>query len=233
MGRIDMVGRRCGHLIVIAKNDVYKGYDTRWICRCDCGNQTIVRGSYLRNGHTKSCGNCQRFSLDNGIAKCTVKSGRSFWIDEDDLSTVQGIRWSVGTDGYVIGYGPDGRKVKLHRLVMNAKQGEVVDHINGNPADCRRKNLRITTQHRNTYNSRLPKSSTTGYKGVCFDKRNKRYMAHIHPNGKTVFLGYFVKPEEAAIAYDRAASFYFGEYARLNFSKEAVNETEVLELGEK
>lgn len=225
-----MTGSRCGHLTAITKKDVYKGHDTRWICRCDCGKQTIVRGSYLRNGHTKSCGNCQRFLVKNNAVQCIVKSGRSFLIDVDDLLMVQKIRWSVDKDGYVIGYGTGEKKVKLHRMIMSAKQGEVVDHINGNPADCRRGNLRITTQHRNSYNSRLPKSSTTGYKGVCFDKRVNRYMAHIHPDGKMVLLGYFNRPEEAAIAYDRAASFYFGEYARLNFSKEAANEAEVLEL---
>lgn len=219
MRKIDMTGCRCGYLTVIAKGDVYRGYDTRWVCRCDCGNQTVVRGSFLRNGHTKSCGNCQRFSLENGAMRCIVKSGRSFLIDAEDLRMVQGIRWSVGKDGYVIGYRADGGKVKLHRLLMGAKPGEVVDHINGNPSDCRRNNLRIASQHKNTYNSKLPKSSTTGFKGVCFVKNKNRYMAHIHPNGTTVFLGYYEEPEEAAIAYDKAASFYFGEFAKLNFQK--------------
>lgn len=42
-------------------------------------------------------------------------------------------------------------------------------------------------------------------------------MAHIHPNGKTKFLGYYDNPIDAAIAYDKAASIYYGEFARLNF----------------
>lgn len=194
-------------------------------CKCDCGNYVVVRGSYLRSGHIKSCGNCQRYSFEKGHILCTVKSGRSFLIDVNDFALIRCFRWSVRREGYVLGYGMGGKNIKLHRLLMGEKSGEVIDHINGNPADCRRKNLRITTQHRNTYNSKLPKSSTIGYKGVCFDKRKNKYMAYIHPNGTKIFLGYYEKPEEAAVAYDKAASFYFGKYARLNFQyEEVINE---------
>lgn len=233
MGRIEMAGRRCGHLLVIKKADVYRGHDTRWFCKCDCGNYSVVRGNYLRSGHTKSCGNCQCFSVEENHVRCTVKSGRSFLIDYKDFHLVRSFRWSVSREGYVLGYVPGGKNIKLHRLLMGAKPGEVVDHVNGNPADCRRANLRITTQRQNTYNTKLPKSSTTGYKGVCFDKRKNRYMAHIHPNRTMVFLGYYEKPEEATVAYDKAASFYFGKYARLNFPLEVMNEKKVLELGKK
>ena len=83
----------------------------------------------------------------------------------------------------------------------------------------RRANLRITTQHNNTFNSKLPKSSTTGYKGACFDKRKGRYMGHIHPDGRFRFLGYFDTAEEAGLAYDKAASRYYGQYAKLNFKE--------------
>ena len=218
--RIDMSGKKYGHLTVLKKAGVYRNSDTTWLCRCDCGELTIVRGSFLRNGHTKTCGKgCMKFqTVEEGIL-CTVKTGRSFLIDKEDLTFVQKYRWSVSSDGYVLGVDAKGKKVKLHRLLAHAKEYEVVDHINGNPSDCRRSNLRVTTQYHNTFNSRLPISSTTGYKGVCWDKRRKRYMAHIHPNGKMIFLGYYDDIKEAAIAYDNAALLYFGEYARLNFGR--------------
>ena len=57
MGNItNLVGRRFGRLIVIELYDVDKTRDKRWKCRCDCGSETLVRGSKLRNGRTKSCG---------------------------------------------------------------------------------------------------------------------------------------------------------------------------------
>lgn len=221
--RIDMTGRVCGCLTVIRKYDVYRTNDTRWLCKCSCGNEAIVRGSYLRNGHTTSCGKCQKYIFENGYVRCEVRSGRSFLINAADYPIIRDYKWSVDRNGYVMTRGPDGHSVKLHRLLTCAKKGEVVDHINGEPSDCRRENMRITTQHKNTYNSRLPKNTTTGYKGVCFDKSKSRYMAHIHPDGKMVFLGYYDNPKQAAMAYDNAACFYYGEYARLNFPRKEEN----------
>jgi hypothetical protein len=146
--------------------------------------------------------------------KCTVRSGKSFVFDKVDLELVKSKVWSVDKNGYVLS-----ADSKLHRFIMGNPDG-VVDHINGNPSDCRRSNLRCATQRQNTYNAGLSKNSSTGYKGVCFDKRRKRYMAHIHPNGKMKFLGYYDNPREAAMAYDQAASLLFGEFARLNFGGE-------------
>lgn len=217
-----MLGKRFGTLTVLAEQGVYRG-DTKWLCICDCGNFTVVRGHYLRSGHTQTCGKgCLTFSKCADGVVCTVKSGKTFLIDEDDLDFVKQYRWSVDKDGYVRGGKGKERNLKLHRVLLNVQKGQVVDHINGNPSDCRKNNLRITTQHNNTFNAKLPKSSTTGYKGVCFDKSRNKYMAHIHPNGRMIFLGYFDDVIEAAHAYDEAASLYFGEYARFNFVRKEV-----------
>ena len=47
----DLTNRRFGKLVVIR----YFG-NAKWLCKCDCGNETVVRSDYLKNGHTKSCG---------------------------------------------------------------------------------------------------------------------------------------------------------------------------------
>lgn len=193
---------------------------SEWLCRCSCGNLTTVRLGNLRSGHTRSCGHCTHYVDEGKFERCIIRGGRNFIFDKEDLPLVQQYNWSMDRYGYVRGHLPGFGKapaVKLHRLLLNAPDDMIVDHINGDPSDCRRENLRIATQQQNTQNAGLPSSSTTGYKGVCWDKKEGKYMAHIHPNGRMVFLGYFDNPIEAALKYDEAAVFYFGEYARPNF----------------
>ncbi len=169
------------------------------------------------NKYSQSTFGSYDYTIEGNFIRCTVKSGRSFIFDADDLELVSRYSWSVDKKGYVIGLSKEGRRVKLHRVLMDNPVG-VVDHINGQPWDCRRSNLRSATQHQNTQNCSLPKSSTTGYKGVCFDNKKQKYMAHIHPNGRMKFLGYYSDPVDAALAYDRAALFYFKSFAKTNFN---------------
>lgn len=216
MKAVDLTGQKFGELTALERIPCEKNGRrfSKWLCRCSCGNHTTVKLENLKNGHTKTCGRCRKFEEENDYMRCTLRNGRSFIFDAEDLPFVSSCAWSVDEKGYVLGY-----KGKLHRLLMGSPANRVVDHINGDPSDCRKANLRCITQHQNTQNSSLPKHSTTGYKGVCFDKRRKRYMAHIHPNGRMKHLGYYDTPEEAAVAYDRAASLYFGEFAKLNFAE--------------
>lgn len=53
---IDLTGRRFGRLVVIQRAQTNKENKVWWICRCDCGNLTTVRGYCLRRGDTQSCG---------------------------------------------------------------------------------------------------------------------------------------------------------------------------------
>lgn len=103
----------------------------------------------------------------------------------------------------------------MHRVIMDAPVGMEVDHINGNSLDNRRKNLRICTRAENGANRKKQKNNTTGYKGVrpYFHK----WSARLDHKKKSVFLGLYKTPEEAARAYDAGAKKYFGEFAKLNF----------------
>lgn len=105
---------------------------------------------------------------------------------------------------------------KMHRKIMNAKTGQIVDHINGNTFDNRKNNLRICTREDNTKNRSKNYNNTSGYKGVSFHKNYKRWISYIGVNGKLIHLGWFDDKKEAALAYNEAAKKYFGEFARLN-----------------
>ena len=54
--KIDLTGQRFGRLVVIRESGRTKGGQAMWLCRCDCGAETVIRGSSLRSGHTQSCG---------------------------------------------------------------------------------------------------------------------------------------------------------------------------------
>jgi hypothetical protein len=115
---------------------------------------------------------------------------------------------------------PKLQTVYLHRKLMDAGKGQTVDHINGDPLDNRRENLRLATRSEQNMNRGLSSNNTSGFKGICYLKRDRKWWAYIHVNRKRTSLGYFDTPEEAARAYDRAAVQMHGEFALLNYQTE-------------
>ena len=143
--------------------------------------------------------------------------------DEADLPIVSQYKWSAtpierrSGGYYAYGYVPATRRsVSMHRMVLAAGKGQVVDHINGDGLDNRRCNLRFGTRSLNNANrgGYAPKS---GFRGVYTVNNDKKFQARIWVDGKGTFLGRFETAEEAARAYDQAAHKAFGDFARLNF----------------
>lgn len=159
--------------------------------------------------------------------KCTLSTGKYFMLDIQDEEILDKYNWRMDKLGYVF----CGRSGLLHRLIMKPQKKQVVDHINGKPWDCRRTNMRVVTQKQNSYNCKIKKNNKTGFKGVSYSKERNKYEACICVDGKTKHLGRYTTAIEAALAYNQAASFYFGEYAKLNVIGGREDEEKVLELG--
>jgi hypothetical protein len=143
-------------------------------------------------------------------------------VDDADYDFLARFKWSVAGNGLyaarMVNENGKSRTVFMHRLIVNAPDGLVVDHINGNKYDNRRSNLRAVDQQFNSWNrKRLNSTNTSGYMGVSWSKASKRWQANIRVNGKKVGLGYFDTPEDAALAYDKAARQRSAAAAFVNF----------------
>jgi hypothetical protein len=145
-----------------------------------------------------------------------VGHGKYTVIDIADYEIVACRRWHI-VNGYVRAGGGKGYKyVNLARLLLNPPAGMVVDHINNDRLDNRRRNLRIATIKQNGWNRRLDQSALKcGYRGI--HKSKKRWKATIRVNEKNVNLGHFLTAEDAATAYNLAALKHFREFAKLNW----------------
>lgn len=152
-----------------------------------------------------------------------LTQGMATILDDEDYDKFAQYRWcfsKVKGGGYAVrgGRKSEGRSklVLLHREIMNAPEGMVVDHKNGDTLDNRKCNLRICTETQNHQNAKKASHNTTGFKGVSFSKKRQRFFAQIVSHGKHHWLGQFVTAVEAHAAYCEAASRLHGDFARHN-----------------
>lgn len=150
-------------------------------------------------------------------------------VDDADYEWLSQYKWHARNAGGgaratrtgLKGENKRGTSIDMARMIMGAKLGEQIDHINHNVRDNRRANLRVCTLQQNAFNRR-PKGGKL-YKGVCetrtSKKRGRRWIAQICFEQKRKHIGTFSSPQDAAKAYDRAAIRLFGEFACTNFPK--------------
>lgn len=135
-------------------------------------------------------------------------------IDLDDIDKVKECKWHLNDNGYVRGNVGNERMEYLHRFLLNIQDNVIIDHINGNPLDNRKCNLRIATPTQNNMNMKKRSDNISGYKGVGWQKKRNKWRARITINKKTIELGHFNTIEEAIKARQKAEEEYFGEYNR-------------------
>ena len=206
------------------------------ICQVEgCDRKYYVKGFCVRHymqmkkhgeifGNPKKLkrGEFNRYVFDGDICKIELydKEGSvkdHAIIDTEDYKKVKNIKWSLDGYGYVCCSKRDGTCFKLHRVVLGLSESKKnPDHIDNDPLNNRKLNLRICTQHQNTCNNKKQKNNTSGYKGVSRDKSKNKWRARIKVNYKEMHLGIFENKIDAAKAYNRAAIKYFGEFAKLN-----------------
>jgi len=145
------------------------------------------------------------------MATLITASGHEILVDDCDLSWANQMKWNISPRGYARAWarGCSPRKhAHLHRLVLGAKDGELVDHINRNKLDNRRHNLRIASPLINVLNS--VGRGCNKYKGVSKHKSGWQ----VYVGGK--YIGLFANDVDAALAYDAAAKKRYGDLVTTN-----------------
>ena len=147
-------------------------------------------------------------------------------MDEDDWNRLDlgRYRWNAKRQGdgksYVICNVWNAERklhvgVRMHRLILDAPPHLYVDHINGDPLDNRRENLRLCTNAENQQNSNARRGSSQ-FKGVSWVVRKSNWRVAFNWQRQTYFVGYFDDELEAAKAYNAAILPLAGEFARVN-----------------
>lgn len=139
-----------------------------------------------------------------------ASSDKALVVDDADFDLVSQYRW--GWSGHDVRTTTIPR-IKVHRLILDPRDSEIVDHKNGDTLDNRRSNLRIATRTQNMWNRKTNENNKVGLKGVTWRQDCHKYQAQIKVNKKNVFLGRFTTAIEAHKAYVEASRKYFGQFS--------------------
>lgn len=232
----DITGMKFGSLTVISMYKKIKN-SMHWNCLCECGNEITVNGAKLRNGHTKSCG-CYKIKriketnsrdhnyIDKGnfYEVLDMKGDILFLVDKDKKYLVEEYRWKRNKYGYILHSSRDGAFFLMHRIVTNAQENDIVDHINGSETkyDNRISNLRVTSQQVNSCNRKVRNHSKSGILGINATS-NGKFISYIMTYGKQLHLGTFATLEEAIKVRQNAEMEQRGELSYFWNSEEYIN----------
>jgi hypothetical protein len=157
-------------------------------------------------------------------ARIPLTQGLCATVDEGDADALLAHKWHAHK-AYRTFYAHRSasgspRTILMHRQIIGAPEGTVVDHIDGDGLNNRRSNLRLCDGSANQQNRVYLTTNTSGYRGVTFHRVTGKWQAQIKCRGENHYLGLYETPRLAAHAYDSKARELYGSCARLNVPKE-------------
>jgi len=131
------------------------------------------------------------------MKKIKLSQDKYALVDDDDYEILSVYKWYARKDRYIFyaqrKNNPNDKAILMHRVIMNPPSNMFIDHINRNGLDNRKKNLRIVTHSQNHFNEKIRIDNTSGYKGIQFNKKNKKWIAYISKK----YLGSFKDIKDA------------------------------------
>lgn len=231
----NLTGQKFGRLTVVRQVEDFvtsKGkHYSQWLCKCDCGGETITIGSRLKGKQVASCGCLVKETISKKFKKYNVydlsgefgigylDNGAEFYFDLEDYAKIKDIKWKMDKDGYIVSnvYNNKLKKAigtKMHRLIMDCPDDMFVDHKEPNMRNDNRKfNLRICTLQENNMYRKIAKNNTSGVTGVYWHSSIGKWIAFIYYKGEKIELGDYDNFEHAKAKRLKAEKEYYGEFS--------------------
>lgn len=155
-----------------------------------------------------------------------LTQGKRAIVDQGDLKRLSRHKWfahayrSTHRTYWYANTKLGGATIPMHRFILGAETGQLIDHLNGDGLDNRRGNLRFCNRSENSqngpaYSPRPGACRKSSFRGVSWHR--KKWRAQIEKDRRDVYLGLFEDEAAAAKAYDTAARELYGEHAATNF----------------
>ncbi len=198
MKRIDLTGNVYGRLTVLGDDGTRtKNNKVLWFCSCECGNITHVRADHLKNGSVVSCGCLNEEKKQERFKDLTNAETDNFKVIDRAYSKNSRIYWNCickHCDNHV-----ELQSNQIERyLSCGCKQNRST-----------KERMAEIRDPESLKTSRPTAKSTTGVRGVYYNKRKKRYVVYINVNKKQKYLGSSIYLEEAT-KMRREAEIKFG-----------------------
>ena len=232
--RNDLTGFVFGRLTVVRQSDDYIApngvHYAQWECKCACGNDNvIITANHLKSGKIQSCGclskeaKAERLKKQNkydlsgeyGIG-WTSNTNQEFYFDIEDYDKIKNYCWRECTGnsgqyhfvGTSIKINDKRSTLPMHKLII---QEDCTDHIDRNPFNNKKENLRPATMQQNTINRSIMTTNKSGFIGVRWNNEINKWTAHICTNYISKNIGSFDSLRDAIIARLKAELKYFGK----------------------
>lgn len=127
---------------------------------------------------------------------------QELFLDKDDYDFVKNIPINIVPDKCFNTFYVRCKLGLLHRLITKCPKTSVVDHINHNGLDNRKRNLKVCSQYENIQNQRVRKTNTSGYKNISYDKEREKWAVYFNINKKKKRIGRYNTLEEAVASRD-------------------------------
>ena len=141
------------------------------------------------------------------VKQIPLSQGKIAIVDDEDYEWLNQWKWTYQHKHtnceYAIrtSYQKPKKHIQMHRLMLNAKKGQICDHKNHNGLDNRRENIWIVSRRQNLQNRKFRRSI---YPGIYWYPITRKWHSRIRINGKRYSLGYYRTEWAAFFAYSEA-----------------------------